>query len=157
MIGRFRRSHKQTTGREPQKNYLWSRGGSLLGTETSRSASLTVFDVAEVSIEDPSSSLVEPSYSKAFTESTHQISNSNCLPCRHSSLAIVNVGPDPTTYHASSPFSPFCAVVRSPLNPEALAFVPFGIVLVRSSSGLKVKLEVIKSNFSISFKEFYNC
>ena len=32
----------------------------------------------------------------------------------------------------SSPvFSPFCAVARSPLNPAALAFVPFGIVLVR--------------------------
>ena len=38
MIGRPRRPHKRTTGREPQKNYLWSRGGSLFGTETSRSA-----------------------------------------------------------------------------------------------------------------------
>ena len=38
MIGRFRRPHKRTTGRELQKNYLWSRGGSLFGTETSRSA-----------------------------------------------------------------------------------------------------------------------
>ena len=107
MIGRFRRPHKRTIGREPQKNYLWSRGGSLFGTETSRSASLTVCDVAEVSIEDPSSSLAEPSYSKAFTESTHHISNSNCLPYRHSSLAIVNVVPDPTTYHASSPVFAF--------------------------------------------------
>ena len=29
------------------------------------------------------------------------------------------------------PFSPFCAIARIPLNPAALAFVPFGIVLVR--------------------------
>ena len=26
---------------------------------------------------------------------------------------------------------PFCAIARIPLNPAALAFVPFGIVLVR--------------------------
>jgi len=90
MIGRLRRPHKRNTGREPQKNYLWSWGGSLFGTETSRSASLTVFDVAEVSIEDPSSSLAEPSYSKAFIKSTHQISNSNCSPYRHS-LCVVTI------------------------------------------------------------------
>ena len=37
--------------------------------------------------------------------------------------------PPPTT--PLLPFSPFCAIVRIPLNPAALAFVPFGIVLVR--------------------------
>ena len=77
----------------------------MLGTETSRSASLALCDVAEVSIEDPSFSLAEPSYSKAFIESTHLISN--CLPYRHSSLAIVNVVSDPTTYHTSSPIFAF--------------------------------------------------
>ena len=37
-------------------------------------------------------------------------------------------------HHLPRPFSrfrPFCAVVRSPLHPAALAFVSFGIVLVR--------------------------
>ena len=38
MIGRLRRPHKRTIGRQPQKNYLWSRGGGLFGTETKRSA-----------------------------------------------------------------------------------------------------------------------
>ncbi len=128
LIGRFRRPHKRTIGREPQKNYLWGRGGSSLGTETSSSASLTSFDVAEVSIEDPSSSLAEPSpHAKAFIKSTHQIFHCS-FPYRHSSLAIVNVVPDPTTYqYPLLPFSPFCAIARIPLNPAALAFVPFGI------------------------------
>jgi hypothetical protein len=41
---------------------------------------------------------------------------------------------DPTTYHPSSPvFAFLCnrAIARNPLHPAALAFVPFGIVLVR--------------------------
>ncbi len=38
MIGGLRRPHKRAIGREPQKNYLWSRGGILFGTETSKSA-----------------------------------------------------------------------------------------------------------------------
>ena len=104
----------------------------MFGTETSRSASLTVCDVAEVSFEDPSSSLAEPSYSKAFTESTHQISNSNCLPytgIHRWRLSTWCPTPPPTTPLLL--FSPFCAIARIPLHPAALAFVPFGIVLVR--------------------------
>ena len=105
MIGRFRRPHKRTIGRELQKNYLWSRGGSFFGTETSRSASLTVYVVAEVSIEDPSSSLAEPR--KLSFKACSRFSSVNTTGIRHSSLAIVNVVSDPTTYNASSPVFAF--------------------------------------------------
>ncbi len=39
--------------------------------------------------------------------------------------------PTPPPTKTLLPFLPFCAIARSPLNPAALAFVPFGIVLVR--------------------------
>ncbi len=127
MIGRFRRPHKRTTGREPQKNYLWSRGGSLFGTETSRSASLTVCDVAEVSIEDPSSSLAEPR--KLSFKACNRFSIIHTTDIYRWRLSTWCPTPPPTTPLLL--FSPFCAIARSPLNPAALAFVPFGIVLVR--------------------------
>ena len=39
--------------------------------------------------------------------------------------------PTPSPTSPLLPFSPFGAIARNPLNPAALAFVPFGIVLVR--------------------------
>ena len=94
----------------------------MFGTETSRSASLTVCDVTEVSIENPSSSLAELSGLSRFS-----IAHTTGVHCWH--LSTWCPTPPPTT--PLLPFSPFCAIVRIPLNPAALAFVPFGIVLVR--------------------------
>jgi hypothetical protein len=116
MIGRFRRPHKRTIGREPQKNYLWSREGSLFGTETSRSASLTVCEVAEVSIEDPSSSLAEPR--KLSFKACNRFSIVH-TPHRHLSLAIVDVVSDPITYYPSSPvFRLFAQSRAAHLTPQ---------------------------------------
>ena len=42
-------------------------------------------------------------------------------------------------------FSPFCAIARSPLNPAALAFVPFGIVLVRVRVRVRVRSDMKSS------------
>ena len=53
------------------------------------------------------------------------------LPASVVGIVVKNTVSDPTTYQVSSPVFAFCAIARSPLNPAALAFVPFGIVLVR--------------------------
>ena len=70
-------------------------------------------------------------HSKACIERMQQII-SLCSPTIPTSfVGICRRLSDPTTYYAPSPVFAFCAIVRSPLNPAALAFVPFGIVLVR--------------------------
>ena len=117
----------------------------MFGTETSRSASLTVCDVAEVSIEDPRSSLAEPSLQKLSLKvcTRFPIAHTHTGINRWRFLSTWCPTPPPTT--PLLPFLPFCAIARGPLNPAALAFVPFGIVLVR----VRVKLDLLY--LSVSF------
>ena len=83
--------------------------------------------VAEVSIEDPSSSLAEPR--KLSFKACNRFSIIHTTGIYRWRLPTWCPTPPPTT--RLLPFSPFCALARSPLNSAALAFVPFGIVLVR--------------------------
>ncbi len=126
MIDRLRRPHKRTICREPQRYCLWSRGGSLFGTKTSRSTSLAVYDVVEVSIEDPSSSLAETR--KLSFKACNRFSIDHTTGIHRWQLSTWCSTPPPTA--PLLPFSPFCAIASIPLHPAALAFVLFGIVLV---------------------------